>query len=95
MYYIWSVSHTKGDITLWWMPDDRGYTRNLALAGKHTEREIIAQRRYYDNGETTRAVPVEVADAMAMRVVLNDGHELQAKIEAWAATYADEAGEPS
>ena len=67
LFYIWSLTHTKGEMTLWWMPDDRGYTTNLARAGKYTEAQIAANRRYYDNGRSTRAVPVETADAMSMR----------------------------
>ena len=46
-YYIQNTAHYAFDFILWWGPDRRGYTHDLAKAGLYTEaeaRSIVAIR---------------------------------------------------
>lgn len=55
-------------VLIWWAPDAKGYTRCLENAGRYTRAQIDAAPGYYNNGETTCAVPCEVVEAHANRM---------------------------
>lgn len=60
--------HNESNIT-WWGPNNSGYVWNLDLAGKYTEEQVRRIPDYYDNRAHTIAVPCEIADAYANRMV--------------------------
>ena len=68
-YYILSLKWTRGDQVTWWGPDNIGYVRNLEQAGVYTEDQVRARPDYYDNRDSTVAVPVEAVEAAAYRSV--------------------------
>ena len=69
-YYILSLKHSPRDgLCVWWRPDNIGYTTELEEAGRYTLEQIDAQRDYYDNNKTTRAVPVISAGNLSHTVV--------------------------
>lgn len=68
-YHILSLKWTRGDQIVWWGPDDSGYVKNLAQAGVYTEEQVRARPTYYDNRDSTVAVPVEAVEAAAYRSV--------------------------
>lgn len=72
MYYILSLKWSKGVLFVWWRPDDNGYVSDLDKAGKYSRKQIDEQPDYYDNGDSTLAVPCELVDKKAMRAVLRD-----------------------
>ena len=76
MFYIWSIKWTRGDTIVWWRPENSGYTIFMGAAGKYTLEEIEAKRWYYDNGESTKAIPCAVADGLVQQTVPNDSHAL-------------------
>lgn len=72
-YYILCLkTGAMGDSLLWWRPNNAGYTVALERAGVYTQADLDAHPRYYNNGETTLAVPVAEAEARTMRVVSSD-----------------------
>ena len=72
-FYILSLSHTTPDSAAkWWGPNNCGYTENLEQAGRYSAEQVRAKADYYDNGESTRAVPCMEADIMASRRI--DGY---------------------
>jgi hypothetical protein len=73
MYYILSLKWSSGHILTWWQPDRNGYTFSLDEAGRYTAAEVEADRKYYDDGVETKAVPCEVVEGLTMRVV-SDRH---------------------
>lgn len=66
-YYILSLKWSKASdrVLTWWGPNNSNYVFRLESAGRYTQAEIDADRTYYDNGDSTRAVPCEVAEAVA------------------------------
>ena len=69
-YYILSLKHSPRDgLCVWWRPDNSGYTTKLEEAGRYTLEQIDAQRDYYDNNKTTRAVLVGFAGNLSHTVV--------------------------
>jgi hypothetical protein len=69
-YFILSLKHTRGDFILWWGPDCKGYTRNLASAGIYDESELV--KKGLNNGESTLAVLCSEVNSKAWRVVPTD-----------------------
>lgn len=66
-FYIVSLKHTmRSDryITVW-RPDDAGYAYPLSWAGKYHEDSVLNNLSYYNNGDTTIAVPCETLDRIA------------------------------
>lgn len=69
-YYILSIKDPLNrQWLLWWGPNNGGYTHSLDDAGRYTRKEVLARLRYYHNGESTLAIPCELADEEAMRAV--------------------------
>lgn len=71
-YYILSLRWTRGDLLCWWCPDNSGYTTLLARAGRYEHDIVAGMRAYYDNGETTIAIPCADVDQVAELVVVSD-----------------------
>jgi hypothetical protein len=70
-YYIYSF-HSSPDLMLWWRANNAGYTTRLDDAGRYTEEQVRAEPDYYDNRTETVAVPCDVVDDAAVRVLPND-----------------------
>lgn len=71
MFYILSLKWTRReDCITWWRPESSGYTWLLEQAGKYTEDDVLRRAGYLNDGESTMAVPCEVAEQFASRVVL-------------------------
>lgn len=70
-YYILSLKWTRdrNRQIVWWGPGNSGYTEDLAAAGVYTEEQVRDQPDYYNNRESTIAVPVEEAAKLAYRSV--------------------------
>ncbi|MBX6393487.1 MAG: hypothetical protein IRY96_08425 [Burkholderiales bacterium] len=82
-FYILSLKWSPIDNRLvWWRPNSCGYTTELESAGRYTAEEIEARRSYYDNGDSTLAVPCKIAEALAVRIVPTDALPC---IRAWKA----------
>jgi hypothetical protein len=56
-WVVWSIEHDA-----WWRPGERGYTRELLLAGIYTKADA---ERHARNPENERAMPLRVALAEA------------------------------
>lgn len=71
-FYILSLKWTRGgDLLTWWAPNNSGYTTVLELAGRYPRELVEAKRGYYDNGESTIAIPCVDVEAEAQRVVMD------------------------
>lgn len=71
-YYILSLKWTRRDDCItWWGPDNSGYTWLLEQAGRYTEADVKARASYLNNGESTLAIPCDVVEQFASRVVLH------------------------
>lgn len=69
-FYIFSLRWNRGEAYLtWWGPNNSGYVTQLELAGRYAATEVLARRSYYNNLETTLAIPCVVVDAEAVLVV--------------------------
>lgn len=73
-YYILSLRWTRSgeEMLTWWGPKNSGYVLSLDNAGKYSADTVAAARSYYDNRETTIAIPCEVADKHSSRVLHHD-----------------------
>lgn len=61
VYRILSLKWSrKGEPLTWWRANDRGYCWREDWMGTYTADEIASAPGYYDNGEATLAVPVEI-----------------------------------
>lgn len=57
-YLILSLKWSDGlDRLNWWGADNNGYTYDIDRAGRYSAEKVAAHSDYYDNEETTRAVP--------------------------------------
>ena len=77
MYYILSLKWSVGDLFVWWQSNNSGYTSNLEKAGKYSREQVGEKPDYYDNGKDTLAVPCELVEKEAVRVVLNNGSTIE------------------
>jgi hypothetical protein len=66
VYLILSLKRSDGqDHLVWWCGQNTGYTSDVKKAGRYTASVVSADVAYYDNGYTTRAVPLyEVMEGM-------------------------------
>lgn len=59
VYLILSLKWSDGkDHLVWWCSNNTGYTPDVDAAGRYTAAQVAAQPGYYDNDDTTRAVPL-------------------------------------
>jgi hypothetical protein len=59
-YLILSLKWSDGlDKLNWWGPDNNGYCYCIDKAGRYTAEQIAAKPHYYDNEDSTRAVPLD------------------------------------
>lgn len=56
-YIIYSLKYSDKQ-ACFWRSDNAGYTSNPFEAGQYTEAEVEADPSYYNNGESTIAIPV-------------------------------------
>lgn len=66
-YYVLSrKERDRGDASLtFWRSNASGYVWSLGCAGRYQESEIKANQSYYDNEDSTIAVPCEAVEALA------------------------------
>ena len=68
-FFILSLRWTREDLITWWCPNNSGYTCVLEQAGRYTREQVEQLPGYYNNGETTLALPCAEVEAEAVRVV--------------------------
>lgn len=69
-YYIYSIKWSQnGDDIIWWGTNNSGYTKHLEHAGRYTEEKVKSDLRYYNNHESTMAIPCDEVELVALRVV--------------------------
>jgi hypothetical protein len=71
-FYILSLKWTRGDLVTWWAPNNSGYTTVLERAGRYSKADVDAEAGYYNDGVNTMAIPCEVVEKHAQRVVMAD-----------------------
>lgn len=76
-FYIVSLKHSgkqygHRDFVLFWRPNDMGYTLFLEAAGRYSREDVESNADYYNNGESTIAVPCELAESLAHKAVYSD-----------------------
>ena len=80
-YYILSLKGSEGmrcQVLLWWRPLNRGYTLFLEDAGRYKQSAVLCAPHYYNNGDTTLAIPCHEVERRARRMVYVDHkHDLQ------------------
>ena len=67
-FYIVSVkwSRRTDKYITFWRPDDKGYAYPLSWSGKYSADNVMAHLGYYNNGDDTIAVPVEIVDPLSV-----------------------------
>lgn len=77
-FYILSLrwSKRRDKVLTFWDSNDSGYRYRLEMSGRYTREQIEAHHDYYDNGESTRAVPCAEAEALAQKVGETDSKSL-------------------
>lgn len=70
-FFILSLKYSPNPSghSVFWKPDDRGYTSDISKAGYYSHAQVMANPLYYSNGETTKAVPVDEVLAASKQVV--------------------------
>jgi hypothetical protein len=72
-FYILSIDHSQfSDLTVFWGPEDHGYTTDLKKAGKYSEEQLEANKYMYNNGTTAIAIPCEEVEKHIQNVVSSD-----------------------
>jgi hypothetical protein len=61
MYIILSLKHSTREMSMFWLPDDCGYTSTLVNAGLYTRAQIETQPFYYNDGINTVSIPCTMA----------------------------------
>jgi len=78
-FYILSLKWSPYGYHLnWWGPNNIGYTIDIDRAGKYTREQVDANPSYYNDGQSTLAIPCGAVESVTHRTVL-DGyfHELR------------------
>ncbi|HYD21846.1 MAG TPA: hypothetical protein VEB40_10250 [Flavipsychrobacter sp.] len=57
-FLIISLKHGSGKSPMFWRPQDAGYTSSPFAAGLYREDKVKSDSNYYNNGDSTIAVPV-------------------------------------
>jgi hypothetical protein len=57
-FLILSLKWSKGGILTWWGPNNSNYVTDIDDAGRYTRDQVEKKASYYNNGDSTRAVPV-------------------------------------
>lgn len=69
-YFILSVKEPLDRETLlWWGPDNSGYTYQLDKAGRYSREKVLSSLTYYHNSSNTLAIPCQLAEQEAVKVV--------------------------
>ena len=68
-YHILDMGAKKGDVCIWWRSSCAGYTRLLEDAGIYSQAEIDEHPDYFNNGVTTKAIPVLQVELFARKHV--------------------------
>lgn len=71
MYYIMSLKWTRSgeEAVTFWGPGNSGYVLNLNEAGRYSDDQVTERCSYYDNRENTIALPCDIVDKYAIRIV--------------------------
>lgn len=82
-YYILSLkwSENKNEY-VWWESNNSGYTTDIERAGVYTAEQVESKLDYYNNGKTTRAIPVEALERLSTKRIVptfSDNWELLEK----------------
>lgn len=72
LYYIVSIKHTRGEKVCFWRPNNAGYTEIINDAGKYTEEQVKSSQNYYNNFDSSIAVPCEVVTSKILPYVPNE-----------------------
>jgi len=70
-FFVLSLKWTRGDVLTWWAPDAMGYTTLIEQAGRFSLEQVTAKPYYYNNGESSIAIPCAEVEAAADRVVMD------------------------
>lgn len=70
-FYVLSLRWTRtGDENAtWWRPQNNGYTCSLDEAGRYTQEQIQQRPGYYNDRESTLAIPCDLVDQRARRIL--------------------------
>jgi len=82
-FYVLSLKYSNATYWRWWGPNNCGYVDDLNQAGRYPEAAIREKASYYNDGESTLAVPCEVVDTLqSQRVVYMRGDDHRKMIAA-------------
>lgn len=70
-FFVLSLKWTRGDLLTWWAPEAMGYTTLIEQAGRFTVEQVTTKGYYYNNGESSIAIPCADVEAAACRVVMD------------------------
>lgn len=72
MNYILSLKHSPKDgAAVWFRPESKGYTSDLSQAGIYTDAKVKRNPTCFNNGTTTKAIPVDEARRLSRVTVLS------------------------
>lgn len=78
-YYILCLKRSHSEDWLWWWkPRSHGHTQDLNEAGVYPQEMIDADPNYYNDGRTSKAIPVERVQSLAREAKNLWGEPIQA-----------------